>query len=61
MLGHLVVGVDDGSGRKDIDHAALGGDDIDGAPGAGIGGNEVVGVDDRQPLRRGLLTRTVIG
>ena len=60
-VGHLVVGVDDGSGREDVDDAALGGDDMDGAPSAGIGGNEVVGVDDRQLPRRGLLARMVIG
>ena len=60
-MGHLVVGVDDGGGREDVDDAALGGDDIDGAPSAGIGGNEVVGVDDHQPPRRGLLARMVIG
>ena len=50
-VGHLVVGVDD---------AAPGDDDIDGAPNAGIGWNEVVGIDDHQPPHRGLLTGMVI-
>ena len=34
---------------------------IDGAPDAGIGGNEVAGVDDHRPPRQGLLARMVIG
>ena len=60
-VGHLVVGVDEGSGREDVDDAAFGGDDIDGVPSAGIGGNEVVGVDEHRPQRQGLLARMVIG
>ena len=60
-VGHLVVGVNDGGRREDIDDATLGGDDIDGAPSAGVGGNEVVGVDDHRPPRQGLLARMVVG
>ena len=37
-VSHLVVGVDDGSGREDVDDAPLRGDYIDGAPSAGVGG-----------------------
>ena len=59
-VGHLVVGVDDGSGGEDVDDTAIGGDDIDGAPGAGIGRDEIVGVDNYQHPRRGLRARMVI-
>ncbi len=42
---YLVVGVDDGRGKRGVHHRALGRPDLDRAPAAGVGRNQIVRVD----------------
>src|SRR5262249_43899154 len=44
-VGYLVVGIDDRRRKRGVHDTALGGPDLDGAPAAGIGWNEIVRVD----------------
>src|SRR6476659_2536196 len=39
---YLVVGIDDGSGKRSVHDRALGRPDLDRAPAAGVGRNEII-------------------